>query len=416
MMLPAPLHRLVARARTLDARMSRRPGRRRLLINSRTPVNYTMVAPVHGMLARDSRVQTWFTATEEPERLHDIYREANGRVRLISPVRAALQRFDVYLTSDFIWAALPRGTRRVQMFHGVAGKYNFDAPDGSMRQWDGLFFVNRRRLRNFIACGAIDADSPAIRLIGMPKVDCLVDGSLRRDEVLAGLGLDPRRPTVLYAPTWSPASSLNAFGVELVTALVDRPLNVIVKLHDRSCDLRYRFSGGVDWRERMSVLLPRSHGHLAAASDVCPYLAAADVLITDHSSAGFEYLLLDRPVVRFELPRLLETALVHPDYAGLLAEASVSVCRVSDALGAVEGALSDPRQGSASRRAVAEELFHEPGTATARCVGALYDLMELELGDPDRCDAADAGRCEPAQAVGASRRTPAGARGAEEIS
>ena len=28
------------------------------------------------------------------------------------------------------------------------------------------------------------------------------------------------------------------------------------------------------------------------------YLAAADVMITDHSSAGFEYLLVDRPLIR----------------------------------------------------------------------------------------------------------------------
>ena len=46
-----------------------------------------------------------------------------------------------------------------------------------MREWHRLFFVNERRLRNFIAGGAIDADSPAIRLVGMPKVDCLVDGT-----------------------------------------------------------------------------------------------------------------------------------------------------------------------------------------------------------------------------------------------
>ena len=48
-----------------------------------------------------------------------------------------------------------------------------------MRDWHRLFFVNERRLRNFIAAGAIDPDSPAIRLVGMPKVDCLVNGSLR---------------------------------------------------------------------------------------------------------------------------------------------------------------------------------------------------------------------------------------------
>ncbi len=52
--------------------------------------------------------------------------------------------------------AAPRRPSRIQMFHGVAGKYGFDAPSGSMREWHRLFFVNERRLRNFIAAGAID--------------------------------------------------------------------------------------------------------------------------------------------------------------------------------------------------------------------------------------------------------------------
>ena len=100
-------------------------------------------------------------------------------------------KFDAYVASDFMWASLPRGTQRVQVFHGVGGKYGFDVPDTSMRDWDRLFFVNERRLRNFIAAGAIEPDSPAIRLIGMPKADCLVDGTFDRDAVLLSLGLDP---------------------------------------------------------------------------------------------------------------------------------------------------------------------------------------------------------------------------------
>ena len=114
-----------------------------------------------------------------------IYREAAGRAARSIPRRAALMRFDAYVASDFMWATLPRGTCRIQMFHGVGGKYGFDAPTASMREWDRLFFVNERRLRNFVAAGAIDADSPAIRLIGMPKADCLVDGSSTARAVLA---------------------------------------------------------------------------------------------------------------------------------------------------------------------------------------------------------------------------------------
>ena len=231
------VHRGLERLRDIDTRLSRQSSRRRILVDGHTPMNFVMVAPVVRAMERDGRIEFYFTSSTNPERIDEIYRAA-GPVRTIHPWRAALMKFDAYVASDFIWAPLLRGTERVQVFHGVAGKYGFDAPTESMRQWDRLFFVNERRLRNFVAAGAIEPDSPAIRLVGMPKVDCLVDGTLSRDDVLARAGLDPTRPTVLYAPTWSPASSLNVLGLDLVKRLCALPVNVLVKLHDRSRDRR----------------------------------------------------------------------------------------------------------------------------------------------------------------------------------
>ena len=90
----------------------------------------------------------------------------------VSLRRAACMRFDAYLTADLLWATLPRGTRRIQMFHGVSGKFShdYDTPTSSMRRWDRLFFVNRRRMQNFIASDAIDAASDTARLaLGWPR-------------------------------------------------------------------------------------------------------------------------------------------------------------------------------------------------------------------------------------------------------
>ena len=363
--------------RHIDSWMSRRDGRRRLLVDARTPVNFRIFAPVYRLLRTDPRLQIFFTATDEPHRMAEIYCEA-GDVPLITPARAALMKFDAYVASDFMWTALPRGTCRVQIFHGVGGKYGFDAPDRSMREWHRLFFINSRRLRNFIAAGAIDPDSPAIRLVGMPKVDCLVNGSLQRDAILRTLGLDPTLPTVLYAPTWSPASSLNAMGLDLVRALLKRPINVMVKLHDRSRDLRERYSGGVDWVAALRPLMQGARGTLAQDHDICPYLAASDLMITDHSSAGFEYLLLDRPLVRLHRPELLQLANVHPDYADLLGSVADSTRTLEQTLAAVEKGLANPGALSATRREVAADLFYQPGTATARTAAYLYEAMALE--------------------------------------
>ena len=350
---------------------------RRILVDARTRMNYAMFAPVHAAMRGDPRLRFAFISSDDPSRSRAVFAGAGADATLVGRLRAAVVKYDAYITSDFTWTKHVFHPVRIQMFHGVGGKYGFDAPTESLRSWHRLFFVNRRRLENCVKAGAIDADDPAIRLIGMPKVDCLVDGSLDRASVLEGLGLDPSLPTVLYAPTWSPASSLNRLGIELIRALASRPLNLIVKLHDRSCDLRPQYSGGVDWPKQLRPLLDRPRTRLAETANIAPCLVAASLMITDHSSAGFEFLLLDRPLVRIEVPELLQQAHIHEDYVRLLAGAAYNVTDVSSTVAAVDRALADPAAHSLTRRQVATDLFYRPGTATARCALELYDLLQL---------------------------------------
>jgi CDP-glycerol glycerophosphotransferase (TagB/SpsB family) len=350
-------------------------------------MNYATIAPVVERLQRDDRLEFYLASSESPELTRSIYADAVQPFKLVTPTQASLMQFDVYLAADFLWMKLLRGARRVQTFHGVAGKYRtvYDSPSQSMRTWDRLFFINEQRLRHFIECGAIDEDSQAARLIGMPKLDCLVDGSLKRDDLLSALGIDPSRRTVLYAPTWSAHSSVVSMGEELVKCLGEAGYAVIVKLHDRSRDaLQYVNSGGVDWGARLEPLLQNFDGVLATGNNSSRYLPAADIMITDHSSVGFEYLLLDRPLIRIHVPELIKNTDIEPSYVDLLASASTSVSNVAETIGAVERGFSNPRENSATRVAVANEMFYKPGTATERAVKELYELMELEDFVPQR--------------------------------
>ncbi len=362
------LKRVITTSREIDKQWQRwrSPDRRRLLVNARTAMNYSTIASIVERLRPDERLEFYLTASEDPSSTQEIYAEAVEPFKFITPFQASFTRFDVYLAADFLWVKLPRGARRVQTFHGVAGKYRtiYDSPSGSMRDWDRLFFINKRRLLHFIDCGAIDENSDAARLIGMPKLDCLVDGSLVRDEILASLGIDPSRRTILYAPTWSAHSSVVTMGGELVKRLGEAGYAIIVKLHDRSRDLQYVNSGGVDWGARLESLLQRYGGLLATGSNSSRYLPAADVMITDHSSVGFEYLLLDRPLIRIHVPELIKSTDIEPSYVELLANASTSVNNVDETIAAVERSFAEPTSKSRDRIAVASEMFYKPGTAT----------------------------------------------------
>jgi hypothetical protein len=382
MKIGARVSPLVHAVRELDTRWHRRqwPQARSVVFDARTAMEYAMMAPVHRRLLADPRVRTWLMSSGRPDRVGEIFRDAPREAPTLSPRTAMRKRFDAYVAADLVWATLPRGTCRVQMFHGVAGKWSrvYDRPASSMRHWDRLFFINRRRLQNYIASGTIESGSSAIRLVGMPKSDCLVDGSLTRDGVLEANGMDPAVTTVLYAPTWTRFSSLNAIGEDVVAGLVDAGYRVLVKLHENSLDRAFANSGGVDWVRRLEPRLARGDGHLITSADASPWLVAADVLITDHSSIGFEYLLLDRPLIRIAVPELIRRADIAKEYVDLIETASTTVETAAGVVAAVDRAIADSAQLSDARRALAAELFHDPGKATDRALHEVYALMDLD--------------------------------------
>ena len=298
---------------------------------------------------------------------------------MATPRRAAWMKPDLYINTD-LWSMtwLRRRTRRVHLFHGVAGKYGLDAPQelaAEVRTFDRILFPNRDRLERYVAAGLVEADGGVAAVTGYPKADCLVDGSLRREAIAARLGLDGSRPTVIYAPTWSDRSSLNTVGEQVITVLADARLNVIVKLH--ACSYTDRGSGGIDWRERLRSYAARPNVCVVDDADASPYLVASDLLVTDHSTVGFEFMVLDRPVVVLHQPALIDHARINPEKVALLQSAARVVHDIGQLHEAVHDELRWPARLSPKRRQVAGDLFHECGSATDRVMEVLYELLGL---------------------------------------
>jgi hypothetical protein len=366
----------------LDDGMSRRRGGPlRVLFEAASPMSLAVFGPVLRHLNSDSRLEFWFTSCDRTWDARAIFSAVGVSRRVVSAKAVRWAKFDAYINTDFwdmTW--LRRRTRRVHFFHGVAGKYGLDAPvriAPVVATFDRLMFPNRDRLQRYWEAGLIDPESPKAALIGYPKVDCLVDGSLDRRAIAAGLGLNLSRPTVLYAPTWSPYSSLNVMGRDVIAALGRLDVNVIVKLHDRSYDATTRGSGGVDWHLKLNELCREHSALLAEDADISPYLAVADVLVTDHSSVGFEYMLLDRPIVVIDSPELIVRARVNPEKVAQLQGAAFVARERFDVPRAVRDALDGPVEHRLQRRRISQELFYQPGSATARAVECLYGLLDI---------------------------------------
>ena len=353
--------------------------RLRVLFEAASPMSLAVFQPVFDRLVRDPRLEFWFTTCDPRWTAEAIFHRVKEHGHLVTPAEVRWSKFDAYINTDFwntTWPA--RRSRRIHLFHGVAGKYGLDAPTSIapvVSTFDRLMFPNRDRLRRYAEAGLVDPDSPRAALIGYPKVDCLVDGSLDRAAIQRELAVDPSRPTVLYAPTWSPYSSVARMGDRVVKALSAVGVNVIVKLHDRSLEPN-RGGSSVDWRARL-ISNVGGRIHVADGANASPYMLAADLLITDHSSVGFEFMLLDRPILVLDCPELIEGARINPEKVDLLRSAA-DVLSSPDAIApAVENALLNPVSHSSRRRAIAEELFYCPGGASERAAACIYQLLSL---------------------------------------
>jgi hypothetical protein len=370
------LRRITPAVHRLDHAIGRLSSRRDVLVELRTPVYQAVLGPIAEPLAACRDVHVYYTS-ETPDRIRPLVPTG----RFLTHAEVEWRRFDLYMNAD-PWAAarLRRCARRVNFFHGVAGKYDLDRPDGlplGFEYYDHVAFINRDRMQRYLAAGIVTARQAV--LVGYPKLDRLVNGAFDQDAVRRTLGLAARCPTALYAPTYSEASSLHLAGEEIVRALVEAGLNVIVKLHDRSLDPDPRYNAGIDWRERFTSLQRQMPDRMrfVETSDVSPLLAAADLMVTDHSSVGFEYLVLDRPLLVFDAPDLPRAARINPEKVAQLRSAATVVKTPKEIARAAVHAIQEPAELSAGRRRVAGELFFEPGGATERAVELIQGMLDV---------------------------------------
>lgn len=369
------LRRMAPLVHRIDHAFGRLTSRRQVLVELRTPVYHAVLGPVAEALTADRDVQVWYTS-EHPERVRSLVPSG----RFLSRAEAEWRRFDLYMNADpWAPASLRRCAHRLNFFHGVAGKYDLDEPKNlplEYERYDRVAFINRDRMRRYLNAGIVSATQAV--LVGYPKLDRLASGGYDGAAIRTDLGLEPGRPTALYAPTYSAASSLHLAGEDIVRTLVSSGFNVIVKLHDRSFDPDPRYNEGIDWRARFTAIenaAGSARVRFSTAADSSPLLAAADIMVTDHSSIGFEFLVLDRPVIVFDAPHLAEAARINLEKIALLRSAATVVRTCEDLAVQATSSMAAPQGLSTARRRVARDLFFDPGCATGRAVNLVRGLL-----------------------------------------
>lgn len=371
-----------AQKKPLRSLTQRLRSTRRVLLSAGSPMNVVVMRPILDVLRADPRIELFFTGD---------YRQSDGREEIARLARLTgleeVTSLDEQQAKD-LGADLylcPDGSRygkrchsRVLLFHGVSFKGR--SIQERARWFHKVFLVGPYQRRRFVKQEIFADDDPRLLEIGMPKLDRLVRGEIDAQAVRRELGCEKEDTCVLYAPTWGDQSSLHTMGEELIEALAARPhTRLVVKFHDHHLNPDRT---SVDWARR-SREWNWDRVVVYDDLDVVPALAAADVLVTDASSVSQEFCLLDRPILFADVPELFDSERYRRtvDLATWGRQAGKLFRTPAEASRALDAAIADPAAQSEIRRALAADLFYDPGNATDRAVEAVY--RELQLSPPE---------------------------------
>ena len=280
------------------------------------------------------------------------------------------REFDCLFAANTKMIAPKHVNKRVQIFHGVS--FRNKAVRSENAGADHYFIVGPYMRRAFASTGIIPEGDTRACEIGFMKTDRLLNGELDRRKTLASHGLSGDRPVIVYAPTGQKHNSLETMGEEVIKRIAaTNAFDVIIKPHDHP-------KNPINWPER---LLPQTGEHtvLSPNPDVIELLHAADVLITDASSVSNEFSLLNRPMIFLDVPKLIRKAsskegtMVDLDTWGR--QCGPIVENPEQIVGIVEHALANPEGHEDIRKAMASDLFFNPGRATE----AAFDWLKSSV-------------------------------------
>jgi hypothetical protein len=375
-----------------DDRLHRalRGARRRVLFDGETAMHFSMFETLAGSLRGDPRVAVRFTSSWQGG--FKLPREAVAA--LLGGVsadgvpyrRARWQKWDLYVSSCFDNPWFARRVPWADTFHGVGEKWvgggahlYMAHPLGA--RYDRLLCPNDRLAEQFRQRPAFVKTPESVRVTGMARSDLLVwfGGPEVRAALRAALGITDARPAVLFAPTWGTDGALAAYGEDILRECAARGLHAIVKLHSCSYLDAAKYSGGVNWRQRLDALAGALGFRHAPNANLTALILAADLMIADFGSAPVECCAADRPLIFFRLPAQERRIGGDGVQFGMLCAAGGPVTDLDTLRRRLDDVLDGRDGAAAARRRLRDTFFHAPGQATENCLRQMYELMELDV-------------------------------------
>jgi hypothetical protein len=216
--------------------------------------------------------------------------------------------------------------------------------------------------------------------VGFAKLDPLFSGTEAGIDI-AAVGLDPSKPTILYAPTFKP-SSLERFPNNWPKDFAD--YNILVKPHAFTLTKsRYK-----NQQRKLARWAKFDNVHVSSIKDLSllPFMKVADLLMSEASSTLFEFAALDRPVIVCDFFKLNWTYMgpfryrfnrrFNNDSTVQYTDIGQHASSYKDVLAAVRQQLAGPDEyGERRQQYTLDHVGPTDGQASAR----IADYLELQV-------------------------------------
>jgi hypothetical protein len=316
-------------------------------------------------IVREQTTLPVLVATEFPA-LRSLYAELDAKVALYC--NNSLSNFHSLLEPRMLHAHIS---------HGESDKQSMAS--NNAKSYDRVFVAGEAAVQRH-ATGLLEFDLDRLVRIGRPQLD------LHREPVLSP---SPRR-TVLYAPTWegdadyNDYSSVDRYGADIVRAILALPdVRLVYKPHPKvttstNTAIRDGHHAILAWLAQANNREPDAAHTAITVGDILAVMPQCDVIVTDVSSVGLDWLYL-----RTEAPILITDR--HRDTDRFRQEVPVSRCadvvdesNVDDLTSLVASRL-DHDEHHLARLAMRHFYFDDiaVGDSTTRFVDAVSELVAL---------------------------------------
>ncbi|MEQ1896689.1 MAG: CDP-glycerol glycerophosphotransferase family protein [Vicinamibacterales bacterium] len=367
-------------------RARRSTGKTRIACQAYSVHLAQFLTPVVAELQRDADVEVTFLVLQHPQFPLRVTQDLRRFVqdewglppeRILCHGEALWTAFDLVLYTD-VYAKFPwRAARHAVLMHGAGLTPRMFEPHPlrkSIADFDAVLVngeYDAREARRVLGQGS---GRTRLFVAGFPYLDELEHPAESRATYVTRLGLDPNRPTILFAPHWEALRIVRrtpCYVNEVVAALASLDVNVVLKLH--ACSLNRAMGGPVDWAAEAASLETTGVLRVDRDLDDVPALRHTDLMITDVSSRSFVFMMLGKPVVLYS-PLSGRWDRVSRDRRQLMEQGSVVAADAAEIPALVADA---ERRGwtNPSGLSVGRECYAYQGRATERVVAILKDVL-----------------------------------------